>query len=92
MFKDLDFAHFFEIDEGVFRSKQNEIRRFVEKAISNIRLSGQSDGIKTQKGIITIKIIIYFVSIFIFPRGRMFVFRILKCFKLKREKYFECKI
>ena len=44
MLNDFDFIHCFEIDEGMFRNKHNEIRGMVEKGIADFRISGQGDG------------------------------------------------
>ena len=46
MLKELVFSHFYKMDEGVFRSKCNEIRGVVEKDLENFRVPGQGDGVK----------------------------------------------
>ena len=46
IFNEFTFYHHYDMDEGVFRSKCNELRGVVEKGLANFRMSGQGDGFK----------------------------------------------
>ena len=47
IFNEFTFHHHYDMDEGVFRSKCNELRGVAEKGLANFRISGQGDGFKT---------------------------------------------
>ena len=49
MLKYFDFTHWFEMDEGVFHSKHEEIRVVTEKELANFRMSGQGNDMKSNE-------------------------------------------